>query len=479
VKNSTNDDVIVFTDMGTAAYYNLTMCGSVSCGARLFVLEATTGKMIKRVLINSNPGGGYLRQADTAPFSPMVYRGIAYTGTASNQSYDFLTTGTINFYAVMDMIDIDSGNEVFRGNVIAAGPLGDGNFGADITGTPPVDIDSDLIIYGTGHLIEQSSTISTCLTLPNRNRISCMPYGLGSNQLFAQTALQIPGASSQSDILPQWYYSPYGVDAWNGWCAINASAPCPIPGGPAYAFGTGSIIVKNQCGQRFVISMGESGTLYSVDAETGLKKWTTYIGPSSNSTATYGLSFDGNSVWFALGNLQKKSYLTLSGVKRCDSMWAKVNAWTGEIQQIIPVPCSRASNDCPAIVPDPFLDGLFPANVLDFSNRGTEKNASAMFCPSSAPDLRVGAFGATAVGSVITTNNLMFAGSFSGHMHAYDHSGNYITSLAQCDSGIVYGGASIAKLANGRTILSWGCGYGTGPYLHEFGDSKLRVMQVA
>jgi hypothetical protein len=480
VKNSTNQYVVVFTDFGTSAYYNLTMCStnfSGLCGVRLFVLDALTGEPLHRTLLNTLSGLTYYNQADQNIFSPIVYQGTAYTGVSSNQSYDVLTTDVIDFFAAINGVDIDSGLVVMEQNVIADSQIAAGNFGGDITGTPPIDIDSGMVIYGSGRLLNQSEAIATCLQSVGGNRINCMPYGLGTNQLFSKQVV-VPGTVG-SELTPQWYYSPYGVDAWNAGCLTGTGVPCPVEHGPTAAFATGSIVVKNQCGQRFVISMGQTGTLYSVDVLTGIKQWTTYIGPSSNATATYGLSFDGNSVWFALGNLDKKSYLTLNGVRRCDSMWAKVNAWTGEIQEIIPVPCSRASTDCPAIVPDPYLADSFPADILDFSNRGTAKNGSALYCPTSAPDLRLGAFGATAVGSVITTNKLMLAGSFSGHMHVYNHDGGYITSLAQCDSGIVFGGASISKLENGRTLLSWGCGYGTGPYPAAFGDSELRVLSVA
>lgn len=219
--------------------------------------------------------------------------------------------------------------------------------------------------------------------------------------------------------------------------------------------------------------------MYTNDAQTGLRRWSTYLGPSSNQTATYGMSFDGTYIWTALGNLDKKSYLTLDGTKRCDSMWIKVNAWTGEIADIIPVPCSRASADCPDIVADPFLMVYYPTNILDFSNRGPEKAGAAVACPTTDPlDARQGSFGATAVGPVITTNHLMLAGSFSGHMHAYDLKGNYVASLSQCNTGIVFGGASASLMDDGSTLLSWGCGYGTGPYPATFGDNELKMIRV-
>ncbi len=469
--------ILVFGDMGTSKYYNNSMCDSVNCGARVFFLNPLSGALNRRFLVRETTPSvtNYTRQADSIPSSPRLYRDVVYVGTSSNQSFTVVEDGLLNFYGVLAGIDINRGSGLlFANSILSADRLADGNLGVGIEGTPPVDVDSDLIIYGTTYDLNQSSDITTCLT--TNPHFACTD-DTNNNALLSYNT---DNAVTEMDMSrPQWRYSPYGADAWTAGCLTGTASPCPVEAGPYYGYFAGSTIIQNECGQRYVISVGQSGTLYSNDVTTGARKWSTYLGPSSNQTATYGMSFDGWSIWLTLGNLDKKSYLTLDGTKRCDSMWVKVNAWTGEIDNIIPVPCSRASSECGVIVPDPFLEVYYTADILDFSNRGTEKAGAAVYCPTTAVgDLRQGEFGATAVGPVITTTDLMFAGSYSGHMHAYDLNGNYVTSLSQCETGIVWGGASISKLTNGRTLLSWGCGHGTGNIPATFGDSQVKMLSV-
>jgi hypothetical protein len=470
---------LVFGDMGTSSYYNLSMCDTVSCGARIFILNPSNGNIYSRLLIEETTPAvvNYTRYGDQIRVSPQIYRNVAYFGTTSNQSMTVVNDGILNFYGVIGAVDFNRRNVVFVNPINRADQINDDNIGVGIEGTPVIDLDTDLVIYGSTYAYNQSTTIINCLTAePNTPPYSCSG-NLNNNQLFA---IDTNIATTFGDAsVAQWRYSPYGADAWTAGCLTGSSYPCPEEAGPYFGYFAGSLIVKNQCGQRYVISVGQSGTMYANDAQTGLRRWSTYLGPSSNQTATYGMSFDGKYIWTALGNLDKKSYLTLDGTKRCDSMWIKVDAWTGVIADIIPVPCSRASSECPDIVPDPFLMVYYPTNILDFSNRGTEKAAPAVSCPTTDPlDSRQGSFGAIAVGPVITTNNLMLAGSFSGHMHAYDLHGKYIYSLPQCDTGIVFGGASASLMTDGSMLVSYGCGYGTGPYPAEFGDSQLKMFRI-
>jgi hypothetical protein len=471
--------VIVFADMGTGMYYNQSMCDTLqTCGARLFVLDTMTGALFVRTLIKETSPivVNYTRWSDEVTMSPQVYREIAYVGTTSNETYTVVDTGLLDFYGVYAGINIYDGTIMFIDTVNNAFQTNDGNIGSGFAGTPPIDIESNLILFGVTNALNYSESVAACLAAGN-SRYVCQD-GLNNNQLFAIDAAD--AITQGTATITQWRWSPFGADAWNAACLTDSVNPCPSFAGPYFGYFAGSMIIQNQCGQRFVISIGQSGSLYSNTVNDGSRQWITYLGPTSNATATYGMSFDGTNIWVTIGNLDKKSYLTLDGVKRCDSFWAKVNAWTGVLEDIIPVPCSRASVDCPAIVPDPWLTGFFPTNVLDFSNRGHARNGSAVRCPTTSPtDDRQGAFGATAVGSIITTNKLMFAGSFSGHMHVYGLDGNYIASLEQCATGIIFGGASIAKLNDGKTLLSYGCGYGNGPYEGRFGDNRIIMLQVA
>src|SRR6185436_2100039 len=86
-------------------------------------------------------------------------------------------------------------------------------------------------------------------------------------------------------------------------------------------------------------------------------------------------------------NYLNRPYLTLEGERRCDSFWASVDAWTGEIAWITPAPCSRPSSLCDPISPDTFLAGILPASTLNFDERRPERNAAHAFaCPDAGDD---------------------------------------------------------------------------------------------
>ena len=481
-QNETGGWVIVFGDMGTSALYNLSACEATvdpTCGARVYVLDATTGDLLVRTLIVEDTPvvTNYSRQSDMIRDSVMVYQGVAYFGTSSNQTYDVLTTDVLNFYALYGGVDINSGDILSLESVNDATQITAGNLGSMIDGTPVVDVDGGMVYYGSAYALNQTASVSDCLAAGG-TRKDCLETGMNNNQLFA-VPVTVPTSV-------QWRSSPYGVDAWNEACELGDGAPCPTEHGPGFAYSTGSMIIKNQCGQRFVISVGKSGTLYSNDATSGSRVWTTYLGPSSNETSTFGMSFDGSHIFLPLGNLQKKNYLTLSGVLRCDSMWVKVDAWTGEISEVVPVPCSRSSAECIAlngdeITPDPALSGYFSANILNYGNRGTQKNGDAMPCfQSEIPaDIRDTAqYGAIAVGPVITNGKYMFAGSFTGHVHVYQKSNMHkITSLERCSTGVVFGGPSLFKMASGENFISYGCGYGSEYIPASLGDNEVMLLR--
>lgn len=480
----TTGGILVFGDAGSGMYYNKTMCDvSQRCGARIYVVGALTGTLYIRSIVKEAVSTivNYTRWSDMITMAPQIYREIVYVATTSNETYTVIDNGILDFYGVYMAMDIFDGVTIFATPVNSAAQITAGNIGVGIASTPPIDLDSSLILFSTTNALNYSQATYLCLQAAQA-AFPCQASGMYNNILYA---VDIPTAITEGTVARhQWHWSPYGADAWNGACLTGIAAPCPGPSdfaSPNFGYQATTTIIENECGQRFIVSVGQSGTLYSNIVLTGQLVWYVYLGPSSNKTATYGLSFDGKSIWVTVGNLDKKSYLTLDGTKRCDSMWIKVNAWTGVIEDIIPVPCSRASQDCPAIVADPYLTGdFFSESVLMFVNRGTEKFAAAVACPvTSNADIRKGSFGATAVAPIITTNNLMFAGSFTGHLHAYTLAGEYVASLSQCETGIIYGGASISKLLDGKVLLAYGCGYGAYGYPITVGGDQVKTLLLS
>ena len=489
VQNRTGGINLVFGDLGTSELYNSSTCTSLDnastpvCGARVYSAEASTGKLLWRTLvIEPQPYNDYNRQSDLITSSPKVVGNSAFFGMSSSQSGDLSTTGIIDFYGRYFEIDINDGAILNIARTTSDAQLDAGNFGTSIWGSdPPVDLVSQRVIFGTSNNYNYSQAVLDCL-LAGHDRLYCLEEGIINDSVFAVSTV---------DFGRQWINSPYGVDAWNTACiGVGDPSYCPDDHGPDYDFGIGCIVIENECGQRYAVCLQKSGIIYSYEIDTGKLKWKTYAGPGGYLVPSWGLSFDGQDVFFSIVNHNYRSYLTMDGTLRCDGMWVSVNAWTGKVNWVEPVPCSRSSDDCAllnglTVEPDPYLVGYFPNSTLSFADRSsTIKYASQATCYGDASaDFRNDptAGSAAANGGTIVTDKYMFAGAYTGYMYAFEKKNGHIAkTFERCDTGIIYGSASIALLSNGEQILAWGCGYGrvTFGFPAEAGSNEVKFVTL-
>ena len=478
-QNRTGGINLIFGDLGTSATYNITTCPNVTvCGARVYAIEASTGKLLWRTLIiEPTPITGYARQSDAITSSPTVVGSEAYFGMSSTQTSTTAFTGYLDFYGRYFGVDVNSGALLWIHRVNSDQQIMDGNYGTSVWGSaPPYDYQSQQVFYGSGNLYNYSSSVAACLAA-GHTRQYCMEDGINDDSVF--------GVRTNNDGERTWIYSPLGVDAWNEACAgFGNPHNCPINPGPDYDFGTGTIIIENQCGQRFLIALQKSGILYSFDVDTGNLAWTRYIGPGSFVIGSWGISFDGQQISFGWGNSEKRSYLDLQGNLRCDSFWVGVNPWTGHINWLTPAPCSQASATCASQVPfyDSLLTGIVPQSQLTYADRGIQRAAPALPCYGSvAEDYRnLPALASVNSGGVIVTNDYIFAGAWSGYMHAFNkQSGQIVYTFPRCPTGVIYGSASISLLQNNVQVLTWGCGYTKlGPIVDSVGSDALMMVSL-
>lgn len=465
VTNRTGGINLIFADLGTTALYNNSFCTnnvSTLCGARVYSVEATTGQLLWRTLVREpSPISGYNHQSDIITSSPAISGNAAYFGMSSTQSGDVIRTGILNFYGRYFSIDINNGDILNIARTTSDTQIDAGNYGASVwDSSPPIDIAGQRVFFGTSNNYNYSASVLACLQA-GHSRKYCMVDGIVDDSMIGVSTVNFQR---------QWIQSPFGVDAWQTACVAPSpfNATCPQLHGPDYDFGTGCNVIENECGQRFVVCLQKSGILYSFDADTGTIEWQTYIGPGSFLINCWGTAFDGQNIYLSIGNHNNLNYLLKDGTLRCDSFWAAVNAWTGQIVWTTAVPCSRSSAEClalngnVAITPDPFLDGIIEPQFLNYSDRYPVKMAPAANC-YAGDDIRNNATegAATATGGVIVTDHFMFAGDYTGHMNVLDKgTGHIIKVLDRCEQGIVYGSASIGIMPNGEQILTWGCGYG-------------------
>ncbi len=464
VTNRTGGINLIFADLGTTNLYNDSFCTNnvTTCGARVYSVEALDGDLLWRThVLEGTPITGYNHQSDMITSSPNIDGNVAYFGMSSSQSGSVTTTGILSFYGRYFTIDINNGAILNIQRTNTEAQITAGNYGASVwESAPPIDIKGQRVFFGTSNLYNYSAAVVACLVADNDRRY-CMPDGVIDDSVFSV---------STDTFNRQWINSPYGVDAWNTACLAGTAFPCPAESGPDYDFGTGCNVIENECGQRYVVCLQKSGILFAWDADTGVEKYRTYIGPGSYLIPCWGTAFDGQNIYLSMGNRLNTNFLMLDGTLRCDGFWAAVNAWTGEIKWMTAVPCSRSSADCyalngnTAITPDAYLVGIIDPLFLDYSDRAAIRYAPAINCyGTAAEDVRndptEGA--AAASGGIMVTSGHMFAGDYTGHMNVFDKQyGHIIKVLDRCTQGIIYGSASVGVVPDGEQILTWGCGYG-------------------
>lgn len=477
-QNRTGGTNLIFGDLGTSRYLNLSVCQNVTtCGARIYSIEAATGQLLWRSLVSGDAVAGYVRQSDAITSSPTIVGDSAIFGVSSYQSADVAFTGELNFFGRYFSIDGNDGNILWIETTNSVDRIIEGNYGSAVWGSsPPYDYNTGQIFFGTGNLYNYSSSVAACLAAGN-TRKQCLQPGIINDSVFGVKIWF--GAS----ILRPWTYSPIGADAWNVACrGIGNTANCPANSGPDYDFGTGGIIIQNECGQRFLIMLNKGGFLVSIDVDTGDISWIRYLGGGSYLVPSWGNSFDGENIYLPIGNSEKRSYLTLDGTLRCDSFWTAINAWTGEIKWLQPTPCSRASSECPSQTPyyDTNLTGVVPEEQLTFADRPPQKAGAALSCYGSVSDdyRNDPALASTNSGGVITTKNYLYGGAWSGYMHAFHKdSGSIAYTFPRCSSGIIYGSPSISVLQDVQ-LLTWGCGYYTIAGVDSEGGDQLMMIDL-
>ncbi|MEK6397503.1 MAG: PQQ-binding-like beta-propeller repeat protein, partial [Terriglobus sp.] len=230
----------------------------------------------------------------------------------------------------------------------------------------------------------------------------------------------------------RWARRLFGPDTWTVACTANPNLgiPCPENPGPDYDFGSAPNFFTVRAGgrQRDIVGAGEkSGMYWALDADTGAILWGTQVGPGGTTGGIeWGSATDGERVYVALNNSQRKDYTFPNGQTWNAGSWAALDALTGKIEWQVPA------------------SGQNPNNT---------------------------ALAAGATGQMSVANGVVFAPSLSGDMVALDaRNGKTLWKFAS--GGSVADGASIV----GDTVY-WGSGYG---HFHiGTGNNKLYAFQLS
>jgi polyvinyl alcohol dehydrogenase (cytochrome) len=209
------------------------------------------------------------------------------------------------------------------------------------------------------------------------------------------------------------------VSQFDAWTVACLSSPpgsnCPSPAGPDFDFsGSGPNLVGN------IVGVGQkSGIYWALNPDTGEIVWQTIVGPGGiTGGIQWGTATDGQRIYVAITNSSHTSYTLANGGPTIDwGSWAALDPETGRIlwQTADPTP------------------------------------------------------GALDPGALSTANGVVYAGSYSGMMHALDaRSGDVVFSFAS-------GGSVIDAPSIVAGSIYWGSGYRR---IGGIGNNKVYAFSV-
>jgi len=76
----------------------------------------------------------------------------------------------------------------------------------------------------------------------------------------------------------KWHYQAFENDAWNGSCEEADQSNCPEEDGPDFDFGVNPVLAKDKDGKEMILLGQKSGIAYGVDPDTGKLVWKTQVG---------------------------------------------------------------------------------------------------------------------------------------------------------------------------------------------------------
>ena len=357
----------------------------------------------------------WITQVETHPAavitgSPVIFDGVIYIGVSSVEE-GLATNPTYpccSFRGSIVALDAKSGGILWK-----TFDMPDNNgqtnqySGGAVWQPPAIDPKRGTLFIGTGNNYTVPPDVVAC---QNANPTA----NCTAPDDFFDAALALDLRTGQV----KWSKKLQGTDTWTVAC-ITSSGPnpnCPVPSSPDFDLGgAGPNLVGN------IVGFGQkSGIFWALNPDDGNIVWSTPVGPGASlGGIEWGTATDGKSIYVAIANSNHLPYtLVPSGQKITWGAWSALDVSTGKIlwQTADPTP------------------------------------------------------GTIDRGSVSVANGVMYAGSNSGQMYAFDATtGNILWKFAS--GGTVIDGPSIVD-----SVLYWGSGYRN---IQGTGNNKVYAFTLA
>ena len=359
-------------------------------GAHVIAVDRNSGALRWITEVDSHP-------AAIVTGSPVfngttVYVGVSSQeeGLATNPAYPCCT-----FRGSMVALDVFTGAILWKTYTVPDnGGVPGGYSGNAIWSPPAIDPDRGSLYIGTGNNYTVPDAVLQCRQQAIDSGNSDANCTAPDDYFETLLALDLTTGAVK------WARGVSAFDAWTVACLSSPPGPnCPSPAGPDFDFsGSGPNLIGD------VVGIGQkSGVYWALNAATGEILWGTAVGPGGvTGGIQWGTATDGTRIYVAITNSTHASYTLANGGPTITwGSWAALDPRTGRILWQ---------------TADPTEGALDP-------------------------------------GAVSVANGVVYAGSYSGMMHALD------ASTGQVVFGFASGGSVIGAPSIVAGSVYWGSGY--------------------
>jgi polyvinyl alcohol dehydrogenase (cytochrome) len=295
----------------------------------VMAVDRKTGSLIWKSVIETNPYA-------MLTASPVVYKGVVYAGTASNEEYwvSVLAGYVPSFRGSVAALSLKTGQLIWQTYMVPQGYTGGAVWGSGF----PVSPARGTLYVTTGNNYSIPSAVSACLKHADGKaaQIACLDAAD-----YVDSVVALDTASGQV----KWGERLQGGDTYTLNCVSSTPAqPCPVPKGKDYDFGSAPNLVSYATGGQvhdFVGAGQKSGTYWALDPDTGATLWARRPGPGGRRGGIlWGSSADGAHVFVAENDYARLSYrLGPKGVATTTGgSWAALDSATGHVDWQVAVP---------------------------------------------------------------------------------------------------------------------------------------------
>jgi len=361
----------------------------------------------------------WMTQVDTHPAaiitgSPVVFDGMVYIGISSSEETLALNPAypCCSFRGSIVALDEKSGAMLWKTfDMPDNGGQTGGYSGGAIWQPPAIDPKRGTLFAGTGNNYTAPADVEACQNAtPTAN--------CAAADDFFDTALALDLKSGQI----KWSKRLESIDTFTGTCGFGTARPpsgtpnCPVPSSQDFDFGgAGPNLVGN------IVGFGQkSGIYWALNPDNGDIIWSTLVGAGGTlGGIEWGTATDGKRIYVAIADSNHVPYTLTSGQQITWGSWSALDVATGKI-----------------------------------------------LWQTADPTV-----GTIDTGSVSVANGVMYAGSYSGQMYAFDAgTGQILWNFAS--GGSVIDGPSIVD-----GVLYWGSGYRNIP--PGIGNNKVYAFTLA